>query len=221
MKMDRKDEDSAALPDPAVIRSEGADSARGYVEAELPQESLRPTVEMERVHVTDPRRSPTLHSIDTSTRSGPRNAEQLVMAERGSPTVEALQDRPATKMQQIAIDPELLLEWQARRATESEAPADLTAESEPRRPGRAELKAPPELPPVLVAIQAREDTGDGRGPTPEARARARRKTMAAVGLAGLVAAVIGLRAITGDRPAPPEPEQGGSEPPQRRTDIVR
>ena len=97
------------------VVSAGQAEARAFVAAEIPAEPARPTVEMDRVQVIDPRHSPTLTPSMQRKVSGPRAPEQLTRAgEKARASVPM--ERPATKMQVIKIDPEMLLELSRKRA---------------------------------------------------------------------------------------------------------
>lgn len=95
--------------------SAGQAEARAFVAAEIPSEPVRPTVEMDRVQVIDPRHSPTLTPSMQRKVSGPRAPEQMTReAEKARASVPM--ERPATKMQVVKLDPEMLLELSRRRA---------------------------------------------------------------------------------------------------------
>jgi hypothetical protein len=97
------------------VATAGQAEARAFVAAEIPAEPVRPTVEMDRVQVIDPRHSPTLTPSMQRKVSGPRVPEQMTRGEvkaRASVPME----RPATKMQVVKLDPEMLLELSRRKA---------------------------------------------------------------------------------------------------------
>ena len=97
------------------VASAGQAEARAFVAAEIPAEPVRPTVEMDRVQVIDPRHSPTLTPSMQRKVSGPRAPEQRTReAEKARESVPM--ERPATKMQVIKLDPEMLLELSRKRA---------------------------------------------------------------------------------------------------------
>jgi hypothetical protein len=136
-----KDERTGHSVPRSIVKSAGEAEARGFVEAELPDEPVHPTMEMDRVQVVDPRHSPTLPRIDLRKVSGPRAPEQLTKPEAAG-VVHAPLERPATKMQPIRIDPEMLMQL-SRQAAEKAA--------RPSTPG-----APPPEVRELPAAQARE-----------------------------------------------------------------
>jgi hypothetical protein len=113
--MSRDEGEKPAAPAQGVLRSEGEDAAQAYAEAEAPQASLTPTVEMFRVHVLDPRRAPTMRREDMFKGSGPRAPEVTVLKAAAAPSVEAPLGRPANKMQPLHFDPEFLAELRRMR----------------------------------------------------------------------------------------------------------
>jgi hypothetical protein len=93
----------------AGIATAGQAEARAFVAAEIREEPLRPTLEMDRVQVIDPRHSPTLPPSVLRKKSGPRAPEAPPRGASGAGATDRMQ-RPATKMQVIKIDPEMLLD---------------------------------------------------------------------------------------------------------------
>lgn len=97
-----------------IVSSNGQPEARAYLETEVPPRRLDPTVEMDRVAVFDPRRTPTLHLDDAPPVSGPRNPEQVAPpAPEDEPRIEMPEGLPLTAAQPVFIPPELAAKWRA------------------------------------------------------------------------------------------------------------
>jgi hypothetical protein len=125
------------------VATAGQAEARAFVAAEIPAEPVRPTVEMDRVQVIDPRHSPTLTPSMQRKVSGPRAPEQMI---RPGATARASvpMERPATKMQVIKIDPEMLLELSRKK--EARALGELGAADEASDASAAERVTLPMVP---------------------------------------------------------------------------
>lgn len=93
-----------------TLRSQGESQASAYIEAELPPSRVEPTLELERVALLDPRRTPTLHSDDPPKSSGPRNPEQMRLPDP-EPSVELPEGLPLTVAQPVYVPPELAEKW--------------------------------------------------------------------------------------------------------------
>lgn len=117
-----KDERRARAVPLSIVKSAGEAEAKGFVEAELPDEPVHPTMEMDRVQVVDPRHSPTLPRIELRKVSGPRAPEQMTKPEPAG-AVQAPLARPATKMQPIRIDPEMLMNLSRQAAEKAARPS--------------------------------------------------------------------------------------------------
>lgn len=97
-----------------VVSSNGQHEARAYVETEVPRRRLEPTVEVDRVVIFDPRRTPTLHLDDAPPASGPRNPEQVSPpAPEDEPRIEMPEGLPLTAAQPVYVPPELATRWRA------------------------------------------------------------------------------------------------------------
>jgi hypothetical protein len=117
-----KDEKRGRAVPLSIVKSAGEAEAKGFVEAELPDEPVHPTMEMDRVQVVDPRHSPTLPRIELRKVSGPRAPEQMTKPEAAG-AVQAPLARPATKMQPIRIDPEMLITLSRQAAEKAARPS--------------------------------------------------------------------------------------------------
>jgi hypothetical protein len=146
----KRDDKQAKPPTPSVVRSDGEEAAQGYVEAELPEQPRSPTMEMERVHFTDPRRAPTMRREDMlkdigRKAAGPRAPGQKALKPANDPGVEAPDARPATKMQALHFDEDLLAEMRQKLAAPrgegsaesapTGAPAEAANDAEPMPAG--------------------------------------------------------------------------------------
>ncbi|WP_437732384.1 hypothetical protein [Sorangium sp. So ce1335] len=104
-------QDGEAPGVPRAIQSQGEDAARAYAVGEVAPRPLHPTVEMERVHIEDPRRVPPPRA-DARRGGGARNPDQRApLADVGAPGVAMPEGLPVTKRQPIVIDSEILAEW--------------------------------------------------------------------------------------------------------------
>ncbi|WP_437795051.1 hypothetical protein [Sorangium sp. So ce693] len=100
---------------PRAIQSEGEDEAKAYAVGEVAPKPLHPTVEMERVHIEDPRRVPPPRE-GARRGGGARNPEQRApLADAGAPSVSMPEGLAVTKRQPIVIDSEILAEWHGGR----------------------------------------------------------------------------------------------------------
>ncbi|WP_437894933.1 hypothetical protein [Sorangium sp. So ce124] len=100
---------------PRAIQSEGEDEAKAYAVGEVAPAPLHPTVEMERVHIEDPRRVPPPRE-GARRGGGARNPEQRApLADAGAPSVSMPEGLAVTKRQPIVIDSEILAEWHGGR----------------------------------------------------------------------------------------------------------
>ncbi|XXT17845.1 hypothetical protein WME94_47185 [Sorangium sp. So ce429] len=105
---------------PRAIQSQGEDAAKAYAVGEVAPQPLHPTLEMERVHIEDPRRVPPPRG-DARRGGGARNPEQRApLADVGAPGVAMPEGLPVTKRQPIVIDSEILAEWHGGRAGEGD-----------------------------------------------------------------------------------------------------
>jgi hypothetical protein len=94
-----------------TLRSDGENEASAYVEADVPSSRVEPTIEMERVAVSDPRRTPTLRLDERPRASGPRNPAQKTLPGPEELRVELPERRPLTKAQPVIVPPELAAKW--------------------------------------------------------------------------------------------------------------
>ncbi|AUX26039.1 uncharacterized protein SOCEGT47_065920 [Sorangium cellulosum] len=116
-------QDGEAQGAPRAIQSQGEDAAKAYAVGEVAPRPLHPTVEMERVHIADPRRVPPPRG-DERRGSGARNPEQRApLADVGAPSVTMPEGLPVTKRQPIVIDSELLAQWHGERGGRGEGGA--------------------------------------------------------------------------------------------------
>lgn len=103
----------------AVLRSDGEDQARAYVESEVPPSRAVPEVAGERVAIVDPRATTTVRRYEGATGSGPRNPDQKSPPrdEDDEPSVELPEGLPLTAPQSVFVPPELAAKWreEARR----------------------------------------------------------------------------------------------------------
>ena len=188
---------------PRVARSDGEDEARAYAEAEVPEPSLTPTMEMDRVQVVDPRRAPTMRREDMFKGSAPRAPEQTAPSAPAAPGVDAPLGLPGNKLQPLLFDQEFLEELRRKRAEAGEGkdPEEKAHETPGNSPWSRE--AQPAEPVKASALPSSfgprpvpdAPAGEKPGGTP-ARKRWRATTaitvaLAAVGVALLVAASIG------------------------------
>ncbi|MGK3968887.1 hypothetical protein WMF38_37205 [Sorangium sp. So ce118] len=105
---------------PRAIQSQGEDAAKAYAVGEVAPQPLHPTLEMERVHIEDPRRVPPPRG-DARRGGGARNPEQRApLADVWAPGVAMPEGLPVTKRQPIVIDSEILAEWHGGRAGEGD-----------------------------------------------------------------------------------------------------
>ena len=114
---------------PVVVKSAGEAVARGFVEVDIDEGPVHPTLEMERVQISDPRRSPTLRRIDIAKGTGPRAPDEVVKRGPAGP-VEMPLERPATKMQVVKIDRDLLAELSMKAASVDGAPGEVEQDRE-------------------------------------------------------------------------------------------
>src|ERR1700678_4499621 len=82
----------------AVLKTEGEDVARAYVASAVPEGSEHPTIEVDRVRIVPPTRTPTVRLAEVPKGSGPRAPDQRVWSAPKGP-VELPDGRPVTKMQ--------------------------------------------------------------------------------------------------------------------------
>jgi hypothetical protein len=182
---------------PAVARSDGEDEARAYAEAEVPEPSLTPTMEMDRVQVVDPRRAPTMRREDMLKASGPRAPEQTAPSAPATPGVEAPLGLPGNKLQPLLFDQEFLEELRRKRAEAGEG-KDLDPEEKAHEtPGNSpwSREAPPAEPvrasalPSSFAPRPAPDATAGEKP---ARKRSTATTAITVALAAVGVALLVL-----------------------------
>jgi hypothetical protein len=124
---------------PSIVKTAGEPAAAAFVEAEVPEEPVHPTMEMDRVQVLDPRRAPTMRRIDILKGSGPRDPDQMKLPQPKGP-VEAPMERPATKMQPIRIDPEFLAELSVKAAEKAARPSNPDAAARVSSPDEVTLE---------------------------------------------------------------------------------
>ncbi|MFT3770156.1 MAG: hypothetical protein QM820_32405 [Minicystis sp.] len=95
-----------------TLCSNGRDEARAYAEMELPPPRVEPPLEMDRIAIVDPRRTPTLHLDEPPASSGPRNPEQMTPpAPEDELRVELPERLPLTAAQPVIVPPELAALW--------------------------------------------------------------------------------------------------------------
>jgi hypothetical protein len=204
-------------PGPTVVRSGGEDASHGYVEAEVPGETHSPTMEMDRVQVTDPRRAPTVRRGDMFKGAGPRAPEQTVLRAAKAPGIEAPMGRPATKMQVLVLDEEFRDELRRKRAElggggeeegagaaeagesggagEEEKGEEDKGEAKPASPWTKDAGEPVRAGALPASIPLREQPAPaGEEPAGEG-ARGRSKSTAAMIALAVVAVAVGLRAL--------------------------
>ncbi len=99
-----------------VLRSNGQNEAHAYAMLDVPPSRPEPPVDLERVHLRDPRRVPTAPIGAVLT--GPRNPEQRVWPAPAPPGVDLPDALPATKAQRVLIDPDLIAQWRAEAKME-------------------------------------------------------------------------------------------------------
>ncbi|AUX36669.1 uncharacterized protein SOCE836_088770 [Sorangium cellulosum] len=142
---------------PRAIQSQGEAAAKAYVVGEVAPRPLQPTVEMERVHVEDPRRVPPPRA-EARRGSGPRNPEQRApLADVGAPGVTTPEGLPVTKRQPIVIDSELLAQWHEGRGGRG-------GEGEGGEPRGAEAGGGPRGAEAVAACRRRGGPREQRGP---------------------------------------------------------
>jgi hypothetical protein len=100
-----------------TLRSNGEDEARAYAEMDAPPARLDPTLEMERVAISDPRATPTVQIEGKREHAGPRNPEQATLPTPEDLVVELPERRPLTEAQPVVVPPALAAKWreEARR----------------------------------------------------------------------------------------------------------
>ena len=127
------------------VTTAGQAEARAFVEAGIPAEPLRPTLEMDRIQVLDPRHSPTLPPDVLRKKSTPRAPEQKERPEVLE-RITTPMERPATKMQVIKIDPEVLIELSRKKAVcdvnDANATHDAHRATLPTEPEKTPAQAP-------------------------------------------------------------------------------
>jgi hypothetical protein len=96
-----------------TLRSDGENEARAYVEVDVPPSRVEPTIETERVAVSDPRRTPTLRLDERPRGSGPRNPAQTTLPGPEELRAELPEGLPLTKAQLVIVPPELAAKWRA------------------------------------------------------------------------------------------------------------
>ncbi|WP_437853213.1 hypothetical protein [Sorangium sp. So ce363] len=113
-------QDGGAAGVPRAIQGDGEDAAKAYAVGEVAPTPLHPTVEMERVHIEDPRRVPPPREGGRRG-GGARNPEQRApLADVGAPSVSMPEGLAVTKRQPIVIDSEILAEWHGGRGGSEE-----------------------------------------------------------------------------------------------------
>ena len=189
---------------PGVARSDGEDEARAYAEAEVPEPSLTPTMEMDRVQVVDPRRAPTMRREDMLKASGPRAPEQTAPSTQVAPGVEAPLGLPGNKLQPLLFDQEFLEELRRKRAEageekdpegkahETPANSPWSREAQPAEPVRASALASSFAPRPAPDAPA----GERPGGTP-ARKRGTATTAITFALAAVGVALLVLASLRG------------------------
>ncbi|WP_438033125.1 hypothetical protein [Sorangium sp. So ce204] len=163
--MAKQDGEAAGVP--RAIQSQGEDEAKAYAVGEVAPGPLHPTVEMERVHIEDPRRVPPPRE-GARRGGGARNPEQRApLSDAGAPSVSMPEGLSVTKRQPIVIDSEILAEWHGGRgeAAGSEAAGGEAAGGEAA--GRDEAtgsagRAAPRLAEVAVARRTERRAGRQR-----------------------------------------------------------
>ncbi|WP_437620925.1 hypothetical protein [Sorangium sp. So ce1151] len=164
-------QDGEAPGVPRAIQSQGEDAARAYAVGEVAPRPLSPTLEMERVHIEDPRRVPP-PLADARRGSGARNpAQRAPLADVGAPSVSMPEGLPVTKRQPIVIDSELLAEWHGGRAGAEGEGGERAGGGE--RGGAAGSDAMSSDAPAAIAL-AGSAGGAGRAPRLAEVAAARR-----------------------------------------------
>jgi hypothetical protein len=107
------------VPTMQVLRSNGENEARAYVEVEVPPSPPAPAVEIDRVRIVDPRDTVTVRR--GAPRSTPPNPQQRVWPPQAPPAVDLPDALPATKAQRVILDPALVARWRAQAARKENA----------------------------------------------------------------------------------------------------
>ncbi len=97
----------------SVLTSNGQNEARAYAMLEVPAPRSEPHIDLERVHLSDPRHVATAPSSATRACLGPRNVDQKVWPPPPPPGLELPDGLPADKAQRVRLDPELVARWRA------------------------------------------------------------------------------------------------------------
>ena len=94
----------------SMLRSNGENEMRAYVEVEIPAPRVEPTLEMDRIALFDPEDAKAVEGQEPPKSSGPRNPDQMQLPDP-EPKIELPEGLPLTVAQPVYVPPELAAQW--------------------------------------------------------------------------------------------------------------